>query len=50
MTKKQGKRRMTLRGVRSKNKQEKYEAYNGLCWGCRDDQLTQESEFEEDMI
>jgi len=23
---------MSLRGVWSKNKQEKYEAYNGLCW------------------
>jgi len=29
---------------------EEYEAYNGLCWECWDDQMTEESEFEEGII
>jgi len=27
-----------------------YETYDGLCWECWDDQMTEESEFEEDII
>ena len=26
------------------------EAYDGLCWECWDDQMTEECEFEEDII
>jgi len=26
---------------------EEYESYNGLCWECWDDQMTEECEFEE---
>jgi len=29
---------------------EDYEAYDGLCWECWDDQMTEECEFEEDII
>ncbi len=29
---------------------EECEAYDGLCWECRDDQMTEECEFEEDII
>jgi len=29
---------------------EEYESYDGLCWECWDDQMTEECEFEEDII
>jgi len=29
---------------------EEYESYDGLCWECWDDQMTEEFEFEEDII
>ncbi len=29
---------------------EDYETYDGLCWECWDDQMTEECEFEEDII
>jgi len=29
---------------------EDYESYDGLCWECWDDQMTEECEFEEDII
>jgi len=29
---------------------EEYESYDGLCWECWDDQMTEEYEFEEDII
>jgi len=29
---------------------EDYEAYDGLCWECWGDQMTEESDFEEDAI
>ena len=29
---------------------EEYESYNGLCWECWDDQMTEECEFEEGII
>ena len=29
---------------------EEREAYDGLCWECWDDQMTEESELEEDII
>jgi len=29
---------------------EDYELYDSLCWECWDDQMTEECEFEEDMI
>jgi len=29
---------------------EDYESYDGLCWECWDDQMTEEFEFEEDII
>ena len=29
---------------------EEYESYAGLCWECWDDQMTEECEFEEDII
>jgi len=28
---------------------EEYETYDGLCWECWDDQMTEECEFEEDI-
>jgi len=34
---------------RNINKEE-CEAYDGLCWECWDDQMTEECEFEEDII
>ena len=30
--------------------EEEYESYDGLCWECWDDQMTEECEFEEDII
>lgn len=30
--------------------EEDYESYDGLCWECWDDQITEEFEFEEDII
>jgi len=30
--------------------EEDYESYNGLCWECWDDQMTEECEFEEGII
>ena len=29
---------------------EEYETYDGLCWECWNDQMTEECEFEEDII
>jgi hypothetical protein len=29
---------------------EEYESYDGLCWECWDDQMTEECEFEEGII
>ena len=29
---------------------EEYDSYDGLCWECWDDQMTEECEFEEDII
>ena len=29
---------------------EEHESYDGLCWECWDDQMTEECEFEEDII
>jgi len=29
---------------------EEHEAYDGLCWECWDDQMTEECEFEEGII
>ena len=29
---------------------EEYKTYDGLCWECWDDQITEESEFKEDII
>ncbi len=29
---------------------EEYETCDGLCWECWDDQMTEECEFEEDII
>ncbi|MDH5770294.1 MAG: hypothetical protein OEZ25_03290 [Candidatus Bathyarchaeota archaeon] len=29
---------------------EEYESYDGLCWECWDDQMTEECEFEEDIV
>jgi len=29
---------------------EEYESYDGLCWECWADQMTEECEFEEDII
>jgi len=29
---------------------EEHESYHGLCWECWDDQMTEECEFEEDII
>ena len=29
---------------------EDYESYDGLCWECWDDQMTEECEYEEDII
>ena len=29
---------------------EEHESYDGLCWECLDDQMTEECEFEEDII
>jgi len=30
--------------------EEEYEAYEGKCWECWDDQMTEECEFEEGII
>jgi hypothetical protein len=30
--------------------EEESESYDGLCWECWDDQMTEECEFEEDII
>ena len=29
---------------------EEHKSYDGLCWECWDDQITEECEFEEDII
>jgi len=29
---------------------DEYESYDEMCWECWDDQMTEESEFEEDII
>jgi len=30
--------------------EDEYEAYDGMCWECWDDQMTEECEFEEGII
>lgn len=30
--------------------EEDYESHDGLCWDCWEDQMTEECEFEEDII
>jgi len=30
--------------------EDEYESYDGLCWECWDDQMTEECEFEEGII
>jgi len=30
--------------------EDEYEAYDGMCWECWDDQVTEECEFEEGII
>ncbi len=33
-----------------KTSKDEYETYDGLCWECWDNQITEECEFEEDII
>ena len=50
MTENEGKEEYYCEVCGRKISKEECEAYDGLCWECWDDQITEECEFEEDII